>query len=93
MNNINNENYESNDENCENCENIEKDSGVNKENKEKFIINYRRVTVWPRNKNMYGRFHGTASLDFNNLDEALQFIKNDEKLKENFTLECVTYRI
>lgn len=50
----------------------------------KFVLNYKRVTVWSRNPDLYWQF--------NTLDEAWNFI-NKENLKDNFTLECVTCRI
>lgn len=86
-----NESSETNDKNCENCENVEndkKDSDVNKEqnrNKEKYVLNYKRVTVWSRKPGIYWRF--------NTLQEAWDFINKDEKLKDNFTMEVVTCRI
>lgn len=51
----------------------------------KFVLNYKRVTVWSRNPDLYWQF--------NTLDEALNFINKDEKLKENFTLEVVSCKV
>lgn len=51
----------------------------------KFILNYKRVTVWGRNPNLYWQF--------NTLDEALDFVKKDKKLLDNFTLEVVTCKV
>ena len=51
----------------------------------KFILNYKRVTVWGRDPNLYWTF--------NTIYEAMDFINKDEKLKDNFTLECVTCRV
>ena len=51
----------------------------------KFILNYKRVTVWGRDPNIYWTFQ--------TIDEALNFINKDEKLKENFTLEVVSCKV
>ena len=51
----------------------------------KFILNYKRVTVWGRDPGIYWTF--------NTIDEAMGFINKDEKLKDNFTLEVVTCKV
>lgn len=51
----------------------------------KFILNYKRVTVWGRDPNVYWTF-GT-------IYEALDFVKKDKKLLDNFTLEVVTCKV
>ena len=52
----------------------------------KFVLNYKRVTVW-------GRKSPDLYWQFNTLDEALNFINKDEKLKDNFTLEVVSCKV
>lgn len=51
----------------------------------KFILNYKRVTVWGRDPNLYWTF--------NTIYEAWDFVNKDEKLKDNFTIECVTCKV
>ena len=50
----------------------------------KFILNYKKVTVWSRNPDIYWTF--------NTIDEAMDFVKK-EKLIDNFTLEVVTCKV
>lgn len=51
----------------------------------KFILNYKRVTVWSRDPNIYWTF--------DTIEDAMYFVNKDEKLKENFTLEVVTCKV
>ena len=50
----------------------------------KFILYYKKVTVWSRNPDIYWTF--------NTIDEAMDFVKK-EKLIDNFTLEVVTCKV
>ena len=52
--------------------------------KGKFILNFKRVTVWSRNPDIYWTF--------NTIDEAMDFVKK-EKLIDNFTLEVISCRV
>ena len=46
------------------------------------VCNYKRVTVWGKPNYVHWDFH--------TLEEALDLINKDERLKDNFCLECVT---
>lgn len=50
----------------------------------KFILNYKRVTVWSRDPNIYWTF--------DTIEDAMYFI-NKENLMDNFTMEVVTCKV
>ena len=67
-----------------NNEKTEKTEKTEKNFNGKFILNFKRVTVWSRNPDIYWTF--------NTIDEAMDFVKK-EKLIDNCTMEVVTCKV